>query len=117
MDRIHGKIFSWIFKGEAYIRKQVEGVPKRKISSINDLTKIRQGTLSIDPPTRNTENVIQTLGAVKELILKCRFKETCVAIKDIVNPSAGPVVVLHACIRMGAGGKKHMIRKWGPPCF
>ena len=73
MDRIHGKIFSWIFKGEAYIRKQVEGVPKRKISSINDLTKIRQGTLSIDPPTRNTENVILNIGCNQGTHFKMPF--------------------------------------------
>ena len=52
MDRIHGKIFSWTFKGEVYIRKNVVGAPKRKITSLEDLNKIKKGILSIDPPSR-----------------------------------------------------------------
>ena len=48
MERIHGKIFSWTFKGEIFIRKDVDKAPKRKITSYADLTGIKQGSISID---------------------------------------------------------------------
>ena len=56
MNRIHGKIFAWTFKGEIFIRKNAEGAPKKKIVSLEDLTKIKNGSMSIDPPTRRVEN-------------------------------------------------------------
>ena len=53
MQRIHGKIFSWTYKGEIYIRKSIDGAPKRKITCLADLTQIKSGHISIDPPNRN----------------------------------------------------------------
>ena len=60
MHRVHGKIYTWTFKGEIFIRKGVDGAPKRKISSLDDLTKIRSGTVSIEPPVIVTDSTIRT---------------------------------------------------------
>ena len=58
MFRIHGKIFVWSFKGEIYVRKAMEGAPKRKINCENDLNDIRRGTVSLDPTTHFTRSTI-----------------------------------------------------------
>ena len=60
MHRVHGKIYTWTFKGEIFIRKGVDGAPKRKISCLDDLTKIRSGTVSIEPPVIVTDSTIRT---------------------------------------------------------
>ena len=57
MNRIHGKIFTWTYKGEVYIRKDVEGAPKKKITSLEDLTNIKKGDVSIDPPLPKNTNL------------------------------------------------------------
>ena len=49
MDRIHGKISVWTFKGNIFIRKDCVNAPKRRISSLEDLDNIKKGTLSLDP--------------------------------------------------------------------
>ena len=49
MERIHGKIFVWTFKGEIFIRKNVENAPRKKIESEQDLDDIKKGTISLDP--------------------------------------------------------------------
>ena len=50
MEKTHGRIYTWTFKGEIYVRKNVENGPKRKISSENYLEKIKNGDISLDPP-------------------------------------------------------------------
>ena len=49
LERTHGRIFTWTFKGEIYIRKKVENGPKIKISCESDISDIRNGHISLDP--------------------------------------------------------------------
>ena len=49
MNRIHGKIFVWSFKGEIFIRKGIEYAPRIKINNANDLDEIRRGSIKLDP--------------------------------------------------------------------
>ncbi len=56
MERIHGKFFSWTFKGEIFIRKNNDNAPKRKITSYADLTAIKQGSISIDAVASKVTN-------------------------------------------------------------
>ena len=57
MHSVHGKIFTWTFKGEVYIRKNVTGAPKKKIVCEDDLTNIKNGSVCIDPPNINVNDV------------------------------------------------------------
>ena len=50
MARIHGKIFVWTYKGNVFLRKDVENAPRIAVESENDLNKLRKGELSLDPP-------------------------------------------------------------------
>ena len=59
MERIHGKIYAWTFKGEVYIRKDAENAQKIKINCENDLNDIRSGTISLDNMPINSKNQIQ----------------------------------------------------------
>ena len=63
MERIHGKVFVWTYKGDIFIRKNTRFAPKKKIASFNDLQKIRSGEDSLDPtPRENTDRKSLTLA-------------------------------------------------------
>ena len=47
----HGRIYTWTFKGEVFIRKNIENGPKRKVLSEEYLSKITKGDISLDIPT------------------------------------------------------------------
>ena len=51
MEQTHGRIFTWTFKGEIFIRKNIETGPKRKILSEDYLLKLTNGEISLDVPT------------------------------------------------------------------
>ena len=63
MERVHGKILTWTFKGEIYIRKGNDYAPRIKITSADDLTNIKIGRKSIDPP-ENSNNIQSTVESV-----------------------------------------------------
>ena len=46
--RVQGKLFVWTFKGDIYIRKDVIGAPKIRVTSELDLKKIVEGKTSLD---------------------------------------------------------------------
>ena len=51
MEPTHGRIFTWTFKGEIFVRKNIETGPKRKILSEDYLLKLTNGVISLDLPT------------------------------------------------------------------
>ena len=50
MHDTHGRIYTWTFKGEVFIRKDAENAPKRKILSEEYLLKLSKGDISLDIP-------------------------------------------------------------------
>ena len=48
MQPTHGRIFTWTYKGEIFIRKNAENAPKRKILSEQYLSKLSNGDISLD---------------------------------------------------------------------
>ena len=62
-----GRIFTWTFKGEVYMRKNIEGGPKRKVSSEEVLHKIENGDISLDPPTV-TKYVTDSIVVIEDVM-------------------------------------------------
>ena len=67
LENTHGKVYTWTFKGEVYLRKNIEGGPKRKISSEECLTKIKNGDILLDPPT-TSENVPESIVIIEDVM-------------------------------------------------
>ena len=59
MFRVHGKIYVWTYKGDIYVRKDGEGNPRIRITSDNDLDKLRKGDISMDADVNSDDNIIQ----------------------------------------------------------
>ena len=69
MEPEHGRIYTWTFKGEIFIRKNIENGPKRKVLSEDFLSKISKGEISLDIPDTPVKSYIH---------------ESCVVIEDIL---------------------------------
>ena len=48
IQEVHGKIYTWTFKGDIFLRKSADGAPVIPISSENDLIAIKNSDLSLD---------------------------------------------------------------------
>ena len=62
MQPVHGRIFTWTFKGEIFVRKDTENGPKRKILSEDYLSKLTNGEISLD--VRNESDKFHTPDSV-----------------------------------------------------
>ena len=58
-----GRIFTWTFKGEIFVRKNMLNAPKRKILSEDYLEKLSKGEISLDPLYSNDCVVIEDIMA------------------------------------------------------
>ena len=69
MFRVHGKIYVWTYKGDIYVRKDGEGNPRIRITSDNDLDKLRKGDISMDADVNSVDNIIQREEIISDVNL------------------------------------------------
>ena len=69
MESIHGRIYTWTFKGEIFVRKDIENGPKRKVLNEEYLSKMSSGDISLD---------------VSDAPVNSHVPESCVIIEDIM---------------------------------
>ena len=53
IQQTQGRIFTWTFKGEVFLRKNIENGPKRKILSEDYLMKLKNGDISLNAPVHS----------------------------------------------------------------